>query len=53
MERRQQLFERLIERAFTEEDKKAEARDENGRELPQWLKEAEEKEAAEKAERYP
>ena len=52
IERRQPLYEKMIERAFSEEDKKAETRDENGRELPQWLKEAEEKEVAEKAEKY-
>ena len=34
MERRQPLYERLIELAFSEEDKNAETKDENGRELP-------------------
>ena len=34
IERRQPLYEKMIERAFSEEDKKAETRDENGRELP-------------------
>ena len=43
----------MIELSFTEEDKSAELKDENGRELPQWLKEAEEKLAAEKADKLP
>ena len=47
-ERRMPLFELGIEMAFSDEDKRAEPVDENGRELPQWLKEAEEKENAEK-----
>jgi len=51
-ERRQPLYELAIELAFSAEDKKAEPVDENGRELPQWLKEADEKETAEKAEKF-
>ena len=39
-------------KAYTEEDKKAEVKDENGRELPQWLKEAEEKVEAEKVQSF-
>ena len=53
MERRQPFYELLIELSFSQEDKSAELKDENGRELPQWLKEAEEKLAAEKAEKLP
>ena len=53
MERRQPLYMRMIELAFSPEDKKAELKDENGRELPQWLKEAEENEMREKAARMP
>ena len=51
-ERRQPLFEMAIEVVFSAEDKTAEPVDDNGRELPLWLKEAEEKETAEKALKY-
>ena len=34
MERRQPIYEQMIEMAFSDEDKKAELKDENGRELP-------------------
>lgn len=51
-ERRQPLYELAIELAFSKEDKEAELVDENGRELPQWLKEAEEKDMDEKNLKY-
>ena len=51
-ERRQPLCEMAIEMVFSAEEKTAEPVDENGRELPLWLKEADEKETAEKALKY-
>lgn len=53
MERRQPIYEYMIEMVFSEEDKKAVLRDGNGRELPQWLKEAEENDIREKIEKLP
>mmetsp|Transcript_1595 Transcript_1595/g.2210 ORF Transcript_1595/g.2210 Transcript_1595/m.2210 type:complete len:85 (+) Transcript_1595:2105-2359(+) len=42
-ERRLPIYLYFIELVFSQEDKKAILKDENGRELPQWLREAEEK----------
>ena len=47
-ERRLLIFEVLIEQSFSTEEKEIVALDENGRELPEWLKKAEEKEFLER-----
>ena len=52
-ERRQCIYEQLIELSFSSEDKKAPLKDENGRLLPQWLQQAEEKEMKERQAKLP
>ena len=42
-ERRLPIYLFFIDLVYSEEEKKAMLKDENGRELPQWLREAEEK----------
>ena len=52
-ERRKPLYEMMLELHYTNEQKTEPTRDQNGRELPDWLREAAEKEEAEKAEILP
>ncbi len=52
-ERRKPLYEIILELHYTKEQKTEPFQDQNGRELPDWLKEAAEKEELEKAEKLP
>eukprot|EP00353_Schmidingerella_taraikaensis_P015575 CAMPEP_0185620306 /NCGR_PEP_ID=MMETSP0436-20130131/53588_1 /TAXON_ID=626734 ORGANISM="Favella taraikaensis, Strain Fe Narragansett Bay" /NCGR_SAMPLE_ID=MMETSP0436 /ASSEMBLY_ACC=CAM_ASM_000390 /LENGTH=91 /DNA_ID=CAMNT_0028260561 /DNA_START=177 /DNA_END=452 /DNA_ORIENTATION=- len=52
-ERRLPLRQLLIELSFANEEREAALKDENGRELPQWLREAEENEIAERDKNLP
>lgn len=48
-ERKKPLYEMLLEFNYTKEMKQEVLKDKKGRELPDWLREADEKEQAEKA----
>ena len=48
-ERRKPLYEMILELHYSKEQKEELTKDENGRELPEWLREAAEKEQSEKA----
>ena len=52
LERKLPFYEWIVEIAYSDEEKKENARDLNGRELPMWLREAEEKEEMEKSENF-
>ena len=52
-ERRLPVYMYLIGSVYSTEDKTAPLKDENGRELPDWLREAEEKELAAAEEKLP